>query len=124
MSENTIIEQHDDNEYDASGNILTAFTPTKYERSVIKQILTSYPNLDEMMALTLIRSSPEELQKIVDTMPDYKPMNTTIIKDAFALEPLTEEQIKEKEEREKKARERNMLFVDYNIDSFKNILIT
>lgn len=116
MSENVIIEKKKEKKED-----LSAFEPTKEEEVVIKQILKQYPNLDNLIALTLIRSTPEQLQKIIDTMPKYEPMTSEVIPEAFSLEPLTEEQKKEKEEKDKK----NKIFEPLDLNVFnKNFLIT
>jgi hypothetical protein len=120
MSENVIIEKKEDS---------PAFEPTKEEEVTIKQILKQYPNLDNLMALTLIRATPEQLQEIIDTMPKYKPMTSEVIPEAFSLEPLTEEQKKEKEEKDKKEKEekdkKNKIFEPLNLNVFnKNFLIT
>jgi len=125
MTDSIIKKNNDDEiEYDEEGNELKPFKANKKEELMIKELLNKYPNLDYLMALVLIRASPEELEQITNGVPEYRPTTSEVIPNAFNLEPLTEEQIKEKEEKEKKEKEKKygkLIKID---NPLENILIS
>jgi len=125
MPDNIIIKRKESEkneiEYDEEGNELRPFKADKKEELMIKELLNKYPNLDYLMALVLIRASPEELEQITNGVPEYRPMTSEVIPNAFNLEPLTEEQIKEKEEKEKEKKYGKLIKID---NPLENILIS
>ena len=67
---------------------LPVLEPTIVEKAQIKQLECLYPELDYLMCLTLVKSTPEQLDEIVKTLPSrvtYKPNTSTLIKDGITI---------------------------------------
>ena len=67
---------------------LPILEPTTVEKAQIKQLEFLYPQLDYLMCLTLVKSTQEELDEIVKTLPskvEYKPNTSTLIKDGITI---------------------------------------
>ena len=67
---------------------LPVLEPTTVEKAQIKQLECLYPQLDYLMCLTLVKSTQEELDEIVKTLPskvEYKPNTSTLIKDGITI---------------------------------------
>jgi len=63
--------------------------PNTIEKVMIKQLEDLYPNLDYLMCLTLVKSTEQELQKMVDTLPtkiEYKPNTSTLLKGGITID--------------------------------------
>lgn len=69
-------------------NGLKPLEPNAVERHKIEQLLEYNPKLDYLMALLLVKSSDEDLQKIINegNNVNLQPMSSTIIKDAVYLD--------------------------------------
>ena len=68
-------------------NSLKPLEPTAAEKQTIDALLNYNPKLDYLMALLLVKSKEEDLQRIIETKksrPD--PPTSTIIKDAFYID--------------------------------------
>ena len=62
---------------------------TAAEKKTIDDLMKYNPKLDYLMALVLVKSSEEDLQKLIDSTKDKeRPAlpQSTIIKDAFTIE--------------------------------------
>tara|TARA_B100000965_G_scaffold403440_1_gene431511 strand:+ start:123 stop:356 length:234 start_codon:yes stop_codon:yes gene_type:complete len=68
-------------------NGLKPLEPDAVEKIKIEQLLEHNPRLDYLMALLLVKSSDEDLDKIIKDTTFKKSLNNTsnIIKDAFTI---------------------------------------
>jgi hypothetical protein len=68
---------------------LPVLEPTPLEKSQIKELEFLYPQLDYLMCLTLVKSSKEQLDEIMKTLPSkvsFEPNTSTLIKDGITIE--------------------------------------
>ena len=69
---------------------LPLLEPNVEEKLIIKQLETLYPQLDYHMCLHLVKSTPEELDKLKKEFEEkpvqFKPMDYTLIKDGMKIE--------------------------------------
>ena len=67
---------------------LPVLEPTPFEKSQIKQLEILYPQLDYLMCLTLVKSSSEQLDEMIKTLPSkvsFEPDTSTLIKDGITI---------------------------------------
>ena len=73
-------------EYDDEGNELKPLKPdNEKEEFYIKELMRKYPELDYLMALCLVKATPEQLEIISKEKIKHAPMKTIVIKDAFEV---------------------------------------
>ena len=68
---------------------LPVLEPTPLEKSQIKELEFLYPQLDYLMCLTLVKSSKDQLDEIMKTLPSrvkFEPNTSTLIKDGITIE--------------------------------------
>ena len=68
---------------------LPVLEPTPFEKWQIKELEFLYPQLDYLMCLTLVKSSKEQLDEMVKTLPSkvsFEPDTSTLIKDGITIE--------------------------------------
>ena len=68
---------------------LPILEPTPFEKSQIKELEMLYPQLDYLMCLALVKSSKEQLDEMVKTLPSkvsFEPDTSTLIKDGISIE--------------------------------------
>jgi len=74
-------------EYDDEGNELKPLKPSnEKEEFYIKELMRKYPELDYLMALCLVKATPEQLAMINNEKIKPTPMKTIVIKDAFEVQ--------------------------------------
>ena len=67
---------------------LPVLEPTPFEKSQIKELEILYPQLDYLMFLTLVKSTAEQLDDIIKTLPSkvsFEPDTSTLIKDGITI---------------------------------------
>ena len=67
---------------------LPVLEPTPFEKSQIKELEILYPQLDYLMCLTLVKSTAEQLDDIIKTLPSkvsFEPDTSTLIKDGITI---------------------------------------
>lgn len=73
-------------EYDSSGNELKPLKPSdEKEEFYVKELMRKYPEIDYLMALCLVKATPEQLEMINKEKRELTPMKTIVIKDAFEV---------------------------------------